>query len=60
MKKRWKVNIKDFLNKRENMALITMAVILCVGIAVTSVKNQVPLHDGDVLVDSFPITRVSG
>ena len=52
MNKRWKTNIKDFLNRKENMALITMAVILCVGIAVTNVKNQVPLHDGDVLVDS--------
>jgi len=53
MKKRIKIDIKGFLNKKENVALIAVAVILCAGVAVTNVKsNNIPLHDGDVLVDS--------
>ncbi len=53
MKKRIKVDIKGFLNQKENVALIAVAVILCAGVAVTNVKaNKIPLHDGDVLVDS--------
>jgi len=53
MKKRIKIDIKGFLNKKENVALIAVAVILCAGVAITNVKsNNIPLHDGDVLVDS--------
>lgn len=53
MKKRVNLNIKGFLNKKENMAIVAVAVIFCAGIAVTNVKsNHIPLHDGDVLVDS--------
>lgn len=53
MKKRIKFDIKGFLNKKENVALIAVAVILCAGVTVTNVKsNNIPLHDGDVLVDS--------
>lgn len=53
MKKKFRPDIKGFLNKKENVAIIAVAVIFCAGLAVTSVKNsQIPLHDGDVLVDS--------
>ncbi len=35
------------------MALFVVAVVFCAGIAVTNIKsNDIPLHDGDVLVDS--------
>lgn len=58
MKKRIKFDLKGFLNKKENMALIAMAVILCAGVAVTNVKaNNIPLHDGDVLVDSQNVAQ---
>lgn len=58
MKKKIKFNIKELLNKKENLALVAMAVILCAGITVTNVKSgQIPLHDGDVLVDSQNLTQ---
>ena len=60
MKKVKKANIKVFLNKKENVALIAMAVILCAGVAITNVKsNPIPLHDGDVLVDSQNIAQTT-
>lgn len=53
MKKKTNFNLKGFFNKKENMALFVVAVVFCVGIAVTNIKsNDIPLHDGDVLVDS--------
>lgn len=52
MKKKINFDIKGFLNKKENLALITMGVVLCAGLVFTNVKNEIPLHDGDVLVDS--------
>ena len=57
MKRKIQFNIKDFLNKKENLALITMAVVLCAGLALTNAKEQIPLHDGDVLVDSRAVTE---
>ena len=52
MKKK-KLNIKGFLNKKENVAIMAVAVIFCAGLVVTNVKaGKIPLHDGDVLVDS--------
>lgn len=58
MKKKVKMDIKGFLNKKENMAIIAVAVIFCAGVAVTNVKsNNIPLHDGDVLVDSQNIAQ---
>lgn len=57
MKKRILCNIKAFLHKKENLALMTMAVVLCTGLVLTNVKNQIPLHDGDVLVDSKAVTK---
>jgi len=57
MKEKFHWNIKSFLNKKENLALLTMAVVLCAGLALTSVKEQIPLHDGDVLVDSKAVAE---
>jgi len=52
MRKKIHIDIKSLLYKKENLALLTMAVVLCTGLVLTNVKNQIPLHDGDVLVDS--------
>ena len=49
--------MKKFLHKKENLALITMAVVLCTGLVLTNVKDQIPLHDGDVLVDSRTVSE---
>ena len=57
MRKKMQVNIKGFLQKKENLALVTMAIVLCTGLVVTNVKSQIPLHDGDVLVDSKTVTE---
>lgn len=53
MKKKIKSSLKDLLNKRENLAIMAVALVFCVGVAVNGVRNgKIPLHDGDVLVDS--------
>ena len=57
MKKKFTFDIKAFLHRKENLALMTMAVVLCTGLALTNVKGQIPLHDGDVLVDSKTVTE---
>ena len=57
MKKKFTFDIKAFLHRKENLALMTMAVVLCTGLALTNVKGQIPLHDGDVLVDSKAVTE---
>lgn len=57
MRKKMHVDIKGFLQKKENLALVTMAIVLCSGLVVTNVKSQIPLHDGDVLVDSKTVTE---
>lgn len=57
MKKR-KLDIKGFLNKKENVAIMAVAVIFCAGLVVTNVKSgKIPLHDGDVLVDSQNVAQ---
>lgn len=57
MKKKLHIDMKAFLNKKENLALITMAVVLCAGLTISKVGNEIPLHDGDVLVDSQTTTQ---
>ena len=53
MKKKFKFSLKDFLNKKENVAIMAVAFVFCAGLIVTNVKSgDIPLHDGDVLVDS--------
>ena len=59
MKKFFQVDVKGFFKKKENWALLTMAVVLCTGLVLTNVKEQIPLHDGDVLVDSAELTEES-
>lgn len=59
MKKKVSLDIKSILQKKENLALLTMAIVLCTGLALTNVKSQIPLHDGDVLVDSKTVTEES-
>lgn len=56
--KRKKLDIKGFLNKKENVAIMAVAVIFCAGLVVTNVKSgKIPLHDGDVLVDSRNVAQ---
>ncbi len=57
MRKKFHFDMKGFLNKKENLALVTMAVVLCTGMVLTNVKSQIPLHDGDVLVDSNAVIQ---
>lgn len=58
--KRKKLDIKGFLNKKENVAIVAVAVIFCAGLAVTNVKSaKIPLHDGDVLVDSQNVAQAA-
>ena len=56
--KRKKFDIKGFLNKKENAAIMALALIFCAGLVATNVKSgQIPLHDGDVLVDSQNVAQ---
>lgn len=58
MKKKIKFDIKGFFNKKENIAIMAVAVVFCAGLVITNVKaNNIPLHDGDVLVDSKNVTQ---
>lgn len=58
MKKKFKLNAKGFFNKKENVAILSVAVICCCGIAAANLKQDtIPLHDGDVLVDSQNIAQ---
>lgn len=58
MKKKVKFDIKGFFNKKENIAIMAVAVVFCAGLVITNVKaNNIPLHDGDVLVDSKNVTQ---
>ncbi len=56
MKKKFKFSIKDIskiFNKKENLAIMAVALVFCAGLIVTNMKSgDIPLHDGDVLVDS--------
>lgn len=59
MKRKLNFNIKGFLNKKENVAIMTVAAVFCAGLVVTEMKaGDIPLHDGDVLVDSRNIAQV--
>lgn len=58
MKKKVKFNLKGFLNKKENVAIMAVALVFCAGLAVTNMKSgNIPLHDGDVLVDSRNLSQ---
>jgi len=57
MRKKFHFDIKRVLYKKENLALLTMALVLCAGLVLTNVESQIPLHDGDVLVDSKTVTQ---
>ncbi len=51
-----KISLKSFFNKKENVALLVLGVLFCTGIVVSNFKdNNIPLHDGDVLVDSLNV-----
>lgn len=57
-KKRLKIDLKGFFNKKENMAILAVAAVFCAGLIVTEMKaSDIPLHDGDVLVDSRNIAQ---
>lgn len=58
MKKKFKVDLKGFFHKKENMAIMAVAAVFCAGLVITEVKaGDIPLHDGDVLVDSRNIAQ---
>ncbi|MDD6043696.1 MAG: SpoIIIAH-like family protein [Eubacteriaceae bacterium] len=55
MKKNKESVLKKVLTK-ENVAFFSIALILCLGVAVSKLNSSdIPLHDGDVLVDSASI-----
>lgn len=59
MKRKFKFDIKGFFNKKENVAIVAVAAVFCAGLVVTEMKSgDIPLHDGDVLVDSRNIAQV--
>ncbi len=39
MKKKFKFSIKDFLNKKENLAIMAVAFVFCAGLIVTNMKS---------------------
>lgn len=48
-----KINFADILNKKKNIGIIAVAVMIGAAALVSNVTaNKIPLHDGDVLVDS--------
>lgn len=48
-----KINMTEFLNKKKNIGIIAVAVMIGAAALVSNVtSNKIPLHDGDVLVDS--------
>ncbi len=58
MKGKFKGGFKGFFNKKENIAIMAVAAVFCAGIVVTEMKaGDIPLHDGDVLVDSRNIAQ---
>lgn len=58
MKGKLKGGFKGLFNKKENIAIMAVAAVFCAGIVVTEMKaGDIPLHDGDVLVDSRNIAQ---
>lgn len=52
-----KLSLKGFFNKKENIVITAVALVFCAGLVVTEMKaGDIPLHDGDVLVDSRNIS----
>lgn len=47
---------KGKIFSKENAILMSVAFILCCGIVVSKLNSEIPLHDGDVLVDSKNIS----
>ena len=53
-----KSGFKGFFNKKENIVITAVALVFCAGLVVTEMKaGEIPLHDGDVLVDSRNIAK---
>lgn len=51
-----KFEIKKILLKKEGVTIMALAIIFCAGLVVYNVKSEeIPLHDGDVLVDSLNV-----
>lgn len=56
--RRKKFSYKDILYKGKRMAALALVVAFGVGLALTSGENtEIPIHDGDVLVDSLAVTE---
>lgn len=48
-----KINVTEFFNKKRNMGIFAIAILVGAAAIVSTVSsNKIPLHDGDVLVDS--------
>lgn len=53
-----KFSYKDILYKSKRLTALCLIGIFAVGIAVTSnADNEIPVHDGDVLVDSLSVSE---
>jgi len=49
---------KDIIYKGKRLAALCLIVVFGAGVALTStVNNEIPVHDGDVLVDSLAVTE---
>lgn len=58
--KRIKLSYKDILYKSKRLTALALALVLTGGIIVTSSldkNSEIPIHDGEVLVDSLAVTE---
>jgi len=59
--KKKKFSYKDIIYKGRRVAALALVVTFGVGVALTSGSNtEIPVHDGDVLVDSLAVTEETG
>lgn len=49
-------DLKSFFNRRKNIGLLTLLCLFAIGAYIVTSQNQIPLHDGDVLVDSRAVS----
>ena len=58
-----KFSYKDILYKSKRLAVMGLVAVMGTGLIVTSAvekKNEVPVHDGEVLVDSLAVSEAEG
>ncbi len=53
-----KFSYKDIIYKGKRLTALCLIVVFGVGVAITSsINNDIPVHDGDVLVDSLAVSE---